>query len=309
MAQFTKPQLRATILLSFATFLVLVINELYNQYRLSGNHPDGTEVQDLRILDSLFALIPPENPGFKKQYEDGGTRQYGAAVLSNAAPVLNLHSFDPNTVSRKEWIEMGLPERVFNGLEKYREKGGRIRHPEQVLKLYHLDPETGRKMVAFVKPDSAAFANRSGTKPFAFKPYTPKPVEPLFDLNAADSTQLMKVFGIGGKTAKRILKYRTSIGGFVGRHQVYEVWGIDSSTIDELFKKAYLPEKPTIEKLKINLATEEELAVNPYIRKAMARVIVKYRNQHGPFASEADLLKIKILNPEVVVKIRPYLEF
>jgi len=36
---------------------------------------------------------------------------------------------------------------------------------------------------------------------------------------------------------------------------------------------------------------------------------VKYRNQHGPYKSADDLLKIKILKPEVVTKISPYLEF
>jgi len=222
---------------------------------------------------------------------------------------LHLHSFDPNTVNKGDWLDMGLPERVFNGLEKYRSKGGRIRKPEQILKLYNLDPSIGQQLVPFVKTDSTDLFARNSFPKKEFKPYLPKPVEPLFDLNKADSNQLKTVFGIGGKTAARILKYRNGVGGFLHKEQVFDVWGLDTAVVEELFKKSFLPPNPEVTRLRINQLSEEELALNPYIRKGMARIIVKYRNQHGPYRSADDLLNIKILKPEVVAKISPYLEF
>jgi DNA uptake protein ComE-like DNA-binding protein len=306
MSHLTKPQLRATIMLSFAILLTISINTLYNQYRLENVSSGNTDLEDARMLDSLLALIPPE----KERYPSNSASFFSKDEPEAEAPVeLNLHSFDPNTVTKDDWLKMGLPEKVFYGLEKYRSKGGRIRKPEQILKLYNLEPSIGQQLVPFVKTDSSALVARNPFLKREFKPYTPKPVVPPFDLNKADSNQLKNVFGIGGKTAARILKYRNSIGGFLQKEQVFEVWGLDTVVVEELFKKSYLPPNPDITRLKINQLTEEELANNPYIRKGMARIIVKYRTQHGPYKSAEDLLKIKILKPEVVSKISPYLEF
>jgi len=309
MSQLTKPQLRATIMLSLATLIILIVNTLYNEYRLTGGQISKMDPQDAIILDSILALLPPEKEPYRSDPGNKPGTEFNSFAGSKKKIPINLHDFDPNSVSKADWVGMGLPEKVFNGLEKYREKGGRIRKPEQVLKLYNLNPTIASQMLPFVKIDSLNLVSKPAFAKKEFKPYKPKPIEPLFDLNQADTTQLMKVFGIGGRTANRILKYRNSVGGFLQKDQIYEVWGLDSAVVDELFKKAYLPATPTVQKLLINQLSEEELALNPYIRKGMARIIVKYRIQHGPFHSESDLLKIKILKPEVVAKISPYLEF
>ena len=90
---------------------------------------------------------------------------------------------------------------------------------------------------------------------------------------------------------------------------MYEVFGLDSAVVEELFLKAYLSPNPEITKLAINTLPEEELAKNPYIRKGFARIIVKYRIQHGDFHKPEDLLDIKIIKPDLVEKLRPYLTF
>jgi DNA uptake protein ComE-like DNA-binding protein len=295
--------------LSVAVLVFLLFNTYYNQYRLSAGFEESVDPRKQLILDSLLALLPPEKNSYQDFPENQSVQTSSFASFAKE-PELALHSFDPNVVAKEEWLDMGLPEKVFNGLEKYRSKGGKIRSPEQVLKLYHLKPETGEKMIPFIRIDSSRlFARSSFPAKFTPKVYQPKPVDPPFDLNEADTNQLKKVFGIGSKTALRILKYRNGLGGFVKKEQVYEVFALDSQVVEELFKKSFLPPNPKVTTLKINQLTEEELAQNPYIRKGLARIIVKYRNQHGPFTRTEDLLKIKILNPEVVSKIQPYLEF
>jgi len=310
MSHYTKPQLRASIALAVSVLIVLVFNSYYNQYRLSLGISAEINPRDQQVLDSLLALLPPEKSPYASFGENRDVSSSSFSGFTKAESVLDLHNFDPNVVLKTEWLEMGLPEKVFNGLEKYRLKGGKIRSPQQVSKLYHLKPEIAEQMMPYIRIDSSALASRSG---FSFKTegkkFQPRPVDPPFDLNLADTNQLKKVFGIGSKTALRILKYRNSLGGFIKKEQVYEVFALDSQVVEELFKKSFLPTNPTISMLKINQVGEEELAQNPYIRKGLARIIVKYRNQHGPFSNKEDLLKIKILHPEVVSKIQPYLEF
>ena len=303
----TKRQFRGAWFLGVLIVIVCVGLQLVNGYfsdKLLNKYIENDPVQ----LDSLISEIKLRQEGEKSFINNSIEARASFAKSETANLPLKLHAFDPNTISREEWIGMNLPEKVFNGLEKYRAKGGKIRKPEGVLKLYNLDPKIASQMVLFVKLDTSVF-----TKPrFEFKknlPFPEKPKYKPFDLNTADTTQLMAVYGIGRGIANRLVRHRNGLGGFLSKNYVYDVFGIDSSVVDELFLKAYIPENPAIQKLNINAATEEDLAKNPYIRKGFARIIFKYRSQHGPFKKAEDLLGIKIIKPDLVEKLKPYLEY
>lgn len=296
----SKKEYRGAIWLGVLALLLLIVNQLVHEYYFSRIDP-SLQKDESAYLDSLVALIKLDSADQR------------AEVRSFSKPEvvweLALHPFDPNTISREEWVSMGLPERVFNGFEKYRAKGGRIRKPDQILKLYNLDPEIGQKMIPYIRLDSSLFAKPK----FEFESRPQKVFEKkekvLFDLNLADTTQLMTVFGIGRGIANRIVRYRNNLGGFHSKAQVYEVFALDSIVVDELFTRAFLTDRPTLNPLNINTATEEELGRHPYIRKSLARYIFKYRQQHGDYKKPEDLLEIKVMSPEVVEKLKPYLAF
>lgn len=286
--------------LAAIAIILLVANQLVH-YHYSKNGSIQLASGESAYLDSLLSLIPEDTVySYKKTVRDWEEK----AVIP-----LHLHPFDPNSIAREEWVAMGLPERVFNGFEKYRIKGGRIRKAEHILKLYNLDPELGAKMIPFVRIDSSAFARPKFE--FAKKPFVPfeKKEKVLFDINEADTLQLMTIFGIGRGIANRIVRYRNNLGGFHSKSQVYEVFALDSIVVDELFTRAFLTPDPVLQKLNINTATEEDLGKHPYIRKSLARYIFKYRQQHGDYKKPEDLLEIKVMKPEVVENLRPYLAF
>jgi DNA uptake protein ComE-like DNA-binding protein len=128
-----------------------------------------------------------------------------------------------------------------------------------------------------------------------------------FDLNTADTTQLIKVYGIGSKLSRRIVTYRDKLGGFVSRAQLTEVYGLDSAVIRELFKKSFIHEnfKPRV--ININTAPEKELGEHPYIKYKLAKAITTYRFQHGAYNSVDDLKKIVLIDNVKFEKIKPYL--
>lgn len=124
----------------------------------------------------------------------------------------------------------------------------------------------------------------------------------------ADSITLQIVRGIGQATAGRIIKYRENLGGFHSQMQVLEVYGVKEETAESLWE--FFEFEPLIfRKIRINSADLEDLSAHPYISYGEAKVLLAYRNQHGKFLSEADLLKIKIFKSEWVKKISPYLDF
>ncbi|MGY6741518.1 MAG: ComEA family DNA-binding protein [Cecembia sp.] len=128
------------------------------------------------------------------------------------------------------------------------------------------------------------------------------------DFNEADSVVLQIVPGIGQTMASRIVKFREGMGGLHDRDQLLDVYGMSPELIDRMFE--YFAFSPGIQKkLDINLLEVSDLAKHPYITYGAAKVIVAYREQHGPYQKPEDLLKIKIFNENWLERLLPYLEF
>jgi competence ComEA-like helix-hairpin-helix protein len=137
--------------------------------------------------------------------------------------------------------------------------------------------------------------------------FTEKKKLVAFNLNEADTTQFQGIYGIGPALARRIVKYREGLGGFVSNEQLKEVYGLDSTVIKKLLKVSFLSEGFIPRKININTADESMLSAHPYFSKKIAKTIVTYRFQHGKFQSVDDLRRIETLDKKVLDKIYLYL--
>jgi competence ComEA-like helix-hairpin-helix protein len=169
--------------------------------------------------------------------------------------------------------------------------------------------------------DSSSGFSYKNKKQFSKKPYKPfksfttkssttktqKSPQPKFDLNLADTVQLKSIYGIGPVIARRIITYRSSLGGFIMHEQLYEVWGLDSTVVSRLTDKSVITPDFTPNKLAINHCGEQELARHPYLRTKLARAIVNYRLQHGSFEAVEDLTKIAAIDEKAFQRIKPYI--
>ncbi|EPA00547.1 hypothetical protein A33Q_0020 [Indibacter alkaliphilus LW1] len=128
------------------------------------------------------------------------------------------------------------------------------------------------------------------------------------NFNEADSVTLQVVPGIGQTLAGRIVKFREGMGGMLYKEQLLEVYGLKQEVMERIFD--YFEFQPGIFRLlDINHAEVAEIAKHPYVNYGAAKVIVAYRDQHGPYSNAEDLLKIKIFNEEWLDRLRPYLKF
>lgn len=133
---------------------------------------------------------------------------------------------------------------------------------------------------------------------------------PEVNLNTADSMALVKVKGIGAKTASNILKYRKLIFYFHSVDQLKEVWGMREKNLEMIRKQVFIgKDLDRFPHLKVNEMDVKELAAHYYLDYKKARLIVAYRGQHGNYGSVADLQKIRGIDPDVWGKLGPYLEF
>jgi DNA uptake protein ComE-like DNA-binding protein len=127
-------------------------------------------------------------------------------------------------------------------------------------------------------------------------------------LNSSDTTQWMKIPGIGTTFANRIVRYQTRLGGFASIYQLLEVNGIS----DELFARIapyILHNDSTLQKLHINQLEFRELLRHPYLEFEQVQVIMNLRRRTGSISSINELAMLSEFSENDIERLRPYLEF
>jgi DNA uptake protein ComE-like DNA-binding protein len=217
----------------------------------------------------------------------------------------NLFPFNPNTATVAEFTSLGFSEKLAQRIENYRSKGGKFIIKSDLLKLYGIDTSFFLRIYPFIELPENRPEFKKENLAIIEKPK--KTTSEKFDLNLADTTQLIGIYGIGSKLSMRIINYRESLGGYISLNQLKEVYGLDTSVIKQLEKKSFITENFTPRTLPVNTATEKELAAHPYIRYKLAKAIAAYRFQHGNFSSLDELRNITLIDAPTFEKIKPYL--
>lgn len=278
-----------------------------------------------------------EQPARAWRRDGNGSRYNHSRYDAAPVPVLkHLLPFDPNALSALDWQRRGVPADVARRLVSYGRKAGGYRYREQLERIHGLDPQLLARLTPYLQlpsrqeryatdrparrpysetpalPTALAAAStaqpEAATAPAAARPgFVRKPrVVQAFDLNTADTTTLMQLRGIGRKRAARILETREKLGGFISTAQLADVWGLDPELIDSVARYAHVAPDFQPKPLPINSATPEELRTHPYLGYRLARVVVAFREQHGPFTRVEDLRQIKILDDATYQKLLPY---
>ena len=230
---------------------------------------------------------------------------------------IELFVFNPNTATAGDFERLGLSVRTAKSIINYRNKGGRFRKVEDFKKIYTLSEADFERLKPFIdipkvenalaqEGDEGTNADTKPTKEDS-KKRIKKSTEVMIEVNEATVEDFQQLKGIGEGYAKRIVSYRSKLGGFVTITQVQEVYGLPKETY-EVIEKQLTVKAAAIQKLSINTATYEDLVQHPYIDSKRANAIVKFRKQHGAFASVDDLSKIYAIPASTLKRIKPYLK-
>ena len=95
--------------------------------------------------------------------------------------------------------------------------------------------------------------------------------------------------------------YHSALGD-VWRRAVVPKSSEDDPPKDEVFVS-----QTELQKININTAEYDSLKSHPYIKYNVAKSIVNYREQHGAFSEIDQLLKIHLIDDDLLRKLKPYL--
>ena len=226
-----------------------------------------------------------------------------------------LAPFDPNLADSIELLRLGLPAYVVKNVIKYRQKGGCFSSPESFARIYGLTEAKFEELKPYIyiseefikKPNQKKSTQEQSKrearvdslqKPFKY------PEGTLVDVNAADTTELKKIPGVGSGIARRIVAYRDRLGGFSSLEQLNEVEFVTAELL-----KWFKLEGDSVRKLPINRVGLEKLRAHPYINFYQAKVIVEYRRKKGEIKSLSQLALYEEFTEKDLKRLSAYISF
>ena len=130
----------------------------------------------------------------------------------------------------------------------------------------------------------------------------------VVELNNADTTTLQLLHGIGPAYARRIVRYRERLGGFIDVGQLLEVYGFTPELLAHIAPSLTL-DTSSIRRIDINNIGLKQLIQHPYIEYYQARDIVNLRNRGVRFSSADDLRAVPSMADSTLARLLPYLSF
>lgn len=289
---FNKQQRKGLLLLSIISLLLLLVRMVYPYFIVN----DNIVVKDLQLVEEKI------DSAFQS------SKKYYSGFNSTSNSNLNLFVFNPNTVSFTQLIELGFKEKTAQTFIKFRSNGFVFTQKSDLQKVYGVSDKFYLQLEPYILIEKT-ITTPSGADDLQHKKNSAemdtKKAKVKIELNLADSMGLIELKGIGSAFAKRILKYRTILGGFINVEQLKEVYGFT----DELYEQI-LPfikvDANLITKININKDDFKIINKHPYLSYELTKIICEWRRKTLITATN---LKEIINDYSVYNKVLPYTDF
>ncbi len=277
---FNKQQRNGLYVLCFISIIFFVL-------RLSLDYfikPDDVIIEDVEQYENLVDSAIQKKYK-RKSYSRGGEK---------------LFVFDPNTVTKEELIKLGFWEKTAETFIKFRSRGFVFRKKEDLKKVYGISENFYKKLESYIVIKDVSKASGIFSKSEDKSDNRQK-----LEINQADSISIIALKGVGPSYAKRIMKYRTMLGGFTTMEQLMEVYGM-TSELYELLCKQCIVNNELVQKINLNTADFRVINKHPYISYELTKLIVQTRQKNRLNTAVFSEL---VQDDELVKKLLPYVEF
>ena len=205
-----------------------------------------------------------------------------------------IYPFNPNFISDYKGYQLGMSISEIDRLHSFRAKNRYVNSPDEFQEVTEISDSLLKILSPNFKfPKWVRKRERSKRKRtrMTFDYNTPKEKSLISttDINLATLTDFLAVDGVDDDLSERIIKYRTTLKGFMFSDQIYEVWGLDSITGSNILHTFSIQSLPEIRKININTASFKDVLSIPYIDYELCVKIFDFRDEVAELQSIEEL--------------------
>jgi len=299
---FSKVQRRGIVVLITLIVLIVTLNLALPLFFPASDIDNTVFIEEVdefkRNLLSRDSLRQLEQERLQAEREAQYSRR-------SAEPDYSLFPFNPNTVDSATFVKLGIRPNVAGNIVKYRNKGGKFKQSDDFRKIYGISDAKLQELMPYIQIPPEKEIELSEEK------VTDKEnvvEEFVVELNSADTTELMKIKGVGRFYAMEIVKYRRELGGFVTVEQLLEVRNMRPESFEKIAPFCIVDEN-RVDKINVNTASVDHMRRHPYINFYQAKTIYEYRKIRGRLSDIDELKRFDDFSADDLLKLKPYLNF
>ena len=124
-------------------------------------------------------------------------------------------------------------------IKKYLNKGGRFKNPEDLLKIYGLNPKLAQTLIPFIQLPTPLPIKKS-THYIQDLKDNKQQAQTKYDLNTVSAGKLIAISGLPPELIFKVIGFRKHLGSFVLLEQLKETFTMTDSFYLELIKHVYI---------------------------------------------------------------------
>jgi len=205
--------------------------------------------------------------------------------------------FDPNSLDSLQGYQLGLSRKQMTTLYHYREKGGRFKKKEDLLKWYGLSEIQASSLIPWVRIKTIDSVHYNKQNKHQWAKYTTEKI----DINHTIALDWIRVTGLPAYKVKRILTYQKWTGGFTNIQSLKKVYGITTFDFEMIYP--YLKYQPNTNKKMAyqSMRFEDWMKLGIFDEKAVWRILKLRKEQQGRLTWSEMVIQFDLTEAEAMV--------